>query len=94
MTWESWNKRSGLVSEIVDGELLILDSETNSFFRLNRTGSRIWELCDNTNAETVSEAISREFDVSAAKAMEDTRRYLEQLLESGLIVRIQPEDHI
>jgi len=91
MRQDRWQKRSGLVLEIIDGEFLILDPESNQLFRLNRVGGRIWELCDKTSAETIAETTSQEFKVSVTEALDDVRGYLEQLGKAGLVVRIEPE---
>lgn len=84
-----WRKRSGLESQVVDNEILILDSKTCRFFRLNRVGGLVWELCNGASAQAIAEAISRDFEVSVADALTDVRAYLKQLAKSGLVEAVK-----
>jgi hypothetical protein len=82
-----WTKRSDMPHEIVDGEWLILDPETNALFRLNRVGGRIWDMCDDVPAQAIAAAISREFEVDQDSALRDVEEYVQQMMRDGLILQ-------
>ncbi len=79
-----------LVSD-VDGESIILNLKTESYFGLDKTGARMWAAV--TSAGSVREAydtLADEFDVDPAVLREDFVKILDHLLEHGLL-EVQPQ---
>jgi Coenzyme PQQ synthesis protein D (PqqD) len=81
-------RREGIISQVADGEAVLLDVEGGEYFALNPVGSRIWELCDGTRstAEIVS-VICDEFDVAEDLALADAHEILGELEREKLVVR-------
>ena len=79
-----------LVSDL-DGESVILNLKTESYFGLDTIGARMWTAV--TNGRTVQEAydaLAEEFDVDPARLREDLVRILDNLLDHGLL-EVQPQ---
>ena len=81
-----FNLRDGLVTEVIDDEMVVLDLEDNVYFGLNAVGLVIWGGIDagDTFAEIV-ESIVAEFEVDRETAEADARAFLGDLAERGLV---------
>jgi hypothetical protein len=70
----------------VDGEILLLDTETNLIHQLNRTASFIWRKCqEGASAGEIAESLAENFDVEEDKARADVERAIEQFAAMGII---------
>ncbi len=79
--------RRGLVVEEVDGESVILDLEGDRFYGLNEVGVLIWEALEGQGA-TIGELVDvvvDHFKVPRERASLDTRAFVEELSDAGLI---------
>jgi Coenzyme PQQ synthesis protein D (PqqD) len=75
-----------LVATLSDGAVL-LNLQTKRYFSLNETGTRIWELVQQTADEkTIVETLLREYEVEESMARTEVRRILDELLDAQLIV--------
>jgi hypothetical protein len=74
-----------LVSDL-DGECVILNLRTETYFGLDAVGTRMWTVL--TNAESIQsayEALQQEFDVEPDRLREDLNAILDKLVEHGLV---------
>lgn len=72
----------------VDGEIVLLDLESERYFGLNRTGARIWQLVGEGAApDAIVDRLQREFEADRAAIARDVEALLDQLLRAGLLVR-------
>jgi hypothetical protein len=56
-------RRSGLIIQEVDGEILIYDQETNKAHCLNQTAAKVWKYCDGeTTLADACNALSRDLE--------------------------------
>lgn len=75
-----------LVATLSDGAVL-LNLQTKRYFSLNETGTRIWELVQQTaDEQTIVDTLLREYEVEEPMARTEVRRILDELLEAQLIV--------
>ena len=75
-----------LVATLSDGAVL-LNLQTKRYFSLNETGTRIWELVQQTaEEESIVATMVREYLVDEATASTEVRRILDELIEAQLIV--------
>ena len=72
----------------VEDEVVILDTENDSYLGLNGTAATIWTalLSEGTFVAAVRSLVVR-FDVDEGRAREDARVLIENLLGRGLIER-------
>ncbi|MBI2153258.1 MAG: PqqD family protein [Candidatus Rokubacteria bacterium] len=75
---------------IIEGEAVILSMETKVLRGLNPLGSRVWELIDGKRSmDEIVGQIVREFDVETRQADEDVRRFVQELLDKGLVTPVK-----
>jgi hypothetical protein len=75
-----------LVATLSDGAVL-LNLQTKRYFSLNETGTRIWEMVQQTAEEdSIITTLLNEYDVDEPTARSEVRRILDELLEAQLIV--------
>ena len=75
-----------LVATLSDGAVL-LNLQTKRYYSLNETGTRIWEMVQQTaDEEAIVVALLREYEVEEQMARAEVRRILDELIEAQLIV--------
>ena len=75
-----------LVATLADGAVL-LNLQTKRYFSLTETGTRIWEMVQQTAGEdAIVEALLEEYEVDEATARSEVRRILDELIDAQLIV--------
>lgn len=75
---------------IIEGEAVILSMETKVLRGLNPLGSRVWELIDGKRSmDEIVGQIVREFDVETRQADEDVGRFVQELLDKGLVTPVK-----
>ena len=71
---------------VLDGEAILLNLETGSYFTLNRVGTVAWEYFNSKRTFTqVHSAICERFDVRQDIAWKDLLSLVKQLDQEGLI---------
>jgi hypothetical protein len=78
---------SGVVATEFDGDLVLMSSETGTYFGIDGSGVRMWELlhAPATPAE-IGDAIAAEFDVAPDRARADALAFCTELRGHGLVV--------
>jgi hypothetical protein len=75
------------LSQEVNGETVILDLDSESYFGLDEVGTRIWQLLqEKDDLQAVFETLLDEYDVEADQLETDINELLEKLVESGLVI--------
>jgi coenzyme PQQ synthesis protein D (PqqD) len=76
----------------LDGESVLLNLETEKYFGLDGTGTRMWEIATGApNLQSAYAALSEEFDVEPEVLRHNLLELLNQLLDHGLL-QIVPSD--
>ncbi|MCL4752379.1 MAG: PqqD family peptide modification chaperone [Myxococcales bacterium] len=76
-----------VVSEVFDGQAVILNLRTGTYFSLNATGARFWELLANDgDVARAREVMLQEYAVSADKLDSDLSALVSQLVERTLLI--------
>lgn len=74
----------------VDGELMLLNTETGMYQGLTGVGPRVWELLQEpTTVQRVVEMIAEEYNVSAETCERDVVEFVRTMAEEEL-VEIEP----
>lgn len=74
-------------SQVVDGELLVINFETSFFYGLNRTATVVWNVLDSPrSASALAEILAGSFDADTETIGADIERLLSELVEEGLVV--------
>lgn len=76
----------------LDGESVLLNLETETYFGLDSTGTRMWELVTNSpNIETAYGMLTDEYEVEPETLRTHLAQLLGQLVENGLL-QVRPSD--
>ena len=76
----------------LEGESVLLNLETERYFGLDATGSRMWELLTSSpSIDSAFEKLEQEFDVQPEVLREHLGQLLTQLVENGLLT-VVPAD--
>jgi len=77
---------SQVVTRQLDGELVLLNLDTETYFGLDKVGTTMWEaLAAAPSVEVAFEQLVAQFDVDEATLRKDLDSLLGQLVESGLV---------
>lgn len=80
-------RANNLLATDLDDEMILMSIENGSYYGMEKTARRIWELIESP--QTVSSLIdilSQEFSVAPDVCKSDTIAYLQDLCEEGLLV--------
>jgi hypothetical protein len=70
-----------------DGDLVLLSAETGTYFGIDGSGVRMWELLsDPITLAEIGEVIAAEFDVAPERARADAFAFCTELRGRGLVV--------
>jgi len=76
----------------LDGETVMLNLETEKYYGLDETGTRMWELVtDLPSIETAYGELAEEFEVEPEVLRNHLAELLGQLVENGLL-KVLPAD--
>lgn len=86
MTDHAWRIRDDAVFRELDGEAVVLNLETGTYFGLNSVGATIWQLVErHGHVGAVVDGVTRRYDVSRERAHADVIALTARLVEKGLI---------
>ena len=75
-----------VVSEVADGEVVLLHLKRGAYYALDPVGSRFWTLLQaGADLEGARTSLLSEFDVSPDELARDLERLLQDLLGHGLV---------
>jgi hypothetical protein len=75
-----------VVTRPLDGELVLLNLDTETYYGLDEVGTRMWELLSSSpTIESAFEQLVSEYEVDAATLRVDLEALLGQLVDGGLV---------
>jgi ornithine carbamoyltransferase len=70
----------------VDGEMVLLDMESENYFGLDEVGTAIWQaMQEKETLQEVLDTLLEQYDVEAEVLERDLSDFVDKLLESGLV---------
>jgi len=76
-----------IMTEMEDGESVLLDVRTRKYYSLNDTGSLIWSLVvKRTDEDGIAVALTKSYDVEYSEAVREVREFVADCEKDGLIV--------
>lgn len=86
VTRGSWAAHPDVLARVLEGEAVLLDLASGSYFGLNDVGTRAWELLGAPHTlDALVDRLLDEYDVERAVLTADLRRWLEELAARGLV---------
>jgi hypothetical protein len=71
----------------LDGEAVLLDLASESYFGLDDVGTRIWQLLqDHGSLRKVFDVMLSEYDVEPERLEQDLLKHIGELADAGLVV--------
>jgi len=81
-------RRTEFEERVVEGEMVVMDQESEQIHQLNQTASFIWQLCDGDHdRQQIAEELAAAFEVDADTAEADVAETLEKLEKIGLLIQ-------
>ena len=76
-----------IFAQEIDGEMVLLDTQSENYFGLDKVGSSIWYAIEAENGllERVLRRLLEEYDVEENVLKHDLLVFVEQLAQSGLV---------
>ena len=69
----------------LDGEAVLLDLASETYFGLNEVGTRVWELLESSmSLGEIATLLQSEYEVESARAESDVLDLATRLIEAGL----------
>ncbi len=76
----------GVLVQMLDGEAVLLNLDTESYFGLDEVGARMWTLLTESGSiQAAYEALLEEYDVTPEQLRADLIDLIGRLAEQGLI---------
>ena len=70
----------------VDGEMVLLDMNSENYFGLDEVGTAIWQaMQENGDLQIVYKTLLEQYEVEAEVLEKDLLDFVEKLVESGLV---------
>lgn len=72
--------------QVLDGEAVLLNLNTETYFGLDEVGARMWTLLTESDSiQTAYESLLAEYDVAPEQLRADLAALIDRLLKQGLI---------
>lgn len=85
--------RTGVVTQMIDGGMLLLDTERGTYYDLNRSGSlMLQQLLDGASVAQTIASVQAEFQIQDRRIAADLDSLLQQLQHAGLVELIAAND--
>lgn len=76
----------GVMVRHLEGEAVLLNLNTESYFGLDDVGTRMWtSLTESASIEAACDLLQNEYDVAPEQLHSDLCIFIDKLLEAGLI---------
>jgi Coenzyme PQQ synthesis protein D (PqqD) len=77
-------RSEGLVTEPMEGGIVMLDPESDRYLRLNATGKLIWEaLAEPATVAELAQLLGERTGISSERAEADAATFIEELVDFG-----------
>ena len=78
-----------LITSQIDDELLILDSRTGEYFKIDPVGLSIWKLLkEPIEVQQLLDQLVEDFEVEEAQCKADTLPFIEMLVEKEYLLTV------
>ncbi|MGB3756640.1 MAG: PqqD family protein [Rivularia sp. (in: cyanobacteria)] len=75
------------LSQEVNGEIIILHFESESYYTLDSVGTKFWQLfTDSDSVETVIQQLLQVYGVDEVALRRDVTKFVEELVEEELLI--------
>ena len=80
-------KQPPLVSQIIEGEVMIINLETGLYYSVTGAGALIWPLLvDGAALSNLVSAVAKRYPGAAARVQSDLERFIDQLVREEILI--------
>lgn len=72
-------------ARVIEGRGVVIVIDQQKLHTLNEVGTRVWELADGRALSEIVDAVTAEFEVERAQALDDVRKFVEEMCGLGAI---------
>jgi Coenzyme PQQ synthesis protein D (PqqD) len=81
---------SRAISEIIDGEVIVIDLTTGSYYSLRGAGAEVWsDLTSGSHVDRIVERLAARYDASKDEIADSVRDLLDALDREELVVAVE-----
>jgi hypothetical protein len=78
-------KNVSVIADKVDNTTMLCETTAVAFFRLNKTGAEIWEVCDNRSMDEIVSLVAKIYPkIKRAVLRSEVEQFVRSLSEAGL----------
>jgi hypothetical protein len=82
----NWRPDPDVITQLVEGETVLVHLQTNEIYALNPTATRAWDLlAAGSNREEVEATLLQEFDVPPDQLRDELDTLIAELVEKNLL---------
>jgi len=75
-----------VIHETIEGEVILIDLKTGTYYSLREAGAAIWEAIDRgAGLDAIEDALERRYEGSSDEIREAARRLVDELEREGLV---------
>ena len=76
------------VSEIIDGEAIIVNLKTGVYYSLGKVGAVVWDcIMKNLESQDITKRVTDSFNVERVAAQQEVDTFVEELVKESLVIR-------
>ena len=90
---QKFRLNKNIISTILEGEAILLDTERGYYYSLNEVGKSVFDFMgsEKKRFKDMLNCILEEYDVDEKMAREDLEALIEELLDEKLLVQVRQE---
>lgn len=86
-------RRPTVTSEIIDGEAVVIDLESGSYFSMQNTAALIWSMLEQgASRSAILDNVASAYSKGMEEIKEDVNQFVDKLLAIALIVETDQDD--
>ncbi len=88
-----YERCNSIVGRVIEGNAFLLDDRGKRVHTLNRVGTFIWGLLEEgSTLKEIARKVSYKFNLSEEVAHADTRQFLQELADKGVVRVFRPAE--
>ena len=88
MAEENKLKAGNVLTQMIDGDMVVLNLDNEEYYTFDSTATRFWEVVlEHGQGASAEDALLEEYDVDRSRLAADLNRWVAEMQELGLLVR-------
>ena len=88
MAEENKFKAGNVLTQMIDGDMVVLNLDNEEYYTFDSTATRFWEVVlEHGQGASAEDVLLEEYDVDRSRLAADLNRWVAEMQELGLLVR-------